>query len=65
MPSIDREQEPEQTAAQRWADWAVLLTIAAAVTLIHLLTNSRYGFHRDEFQFLSDARHLDWGVSGG
>ncbi len=29
--------------------------------LIHLLTNGRYGFHRDELQFLSDARHLDWG----
>jgi hypothetical protein len=38
-----------------------LLGLAAAVTLAHLLTNSRYGFHRDEFQFLSDARHLDWG----
>jgi 4-amino-4-deoxy-L-arabinose transferase-like glycosyltransferase len=35
--------------------------IAAAVTLLHLLTNGRYGFHRDEFQFLSDASHLDWG----
>lgn len=35
--------------------------IAAAVTLVHILTNGRYGFHRDELQFLSDARHLDWG----
>jgi hypothetical protein len=41
--------------------WAALLTIAGAVTLLHLLTNGRYGFHRDELQFLSDARHLDWG----
>ncbi len=31
------------------------------VTLVHLLTNGRYGFHRDELQTLSDARHLDWG----
>jgi Dolichyl-phosphate-mannose-protein mannosyltransferase len=38
-----------------------LVGIALAVALIHLLTNGRYGFHRDEFQFLSDARHLDWG----
>jgi len=38
-----------------------LLTIAAAIVLLHLLTNQRYGFHRDELQFLSDARHLDWG----
>jgi hypothetical protein len=39
----------------------LLLTIAGAIGLLHLLTNGRYGFHRDELQFLSDARHLDWG----
>ena len=42
-------------------EWAALAAIAAAITLLHLLTNGRYGFHRDELQFLSDARHLDWG----
>jgi hypothetical protein len=36
-------------------------TIAAVLIVAHLLTNGRYGFHRDELQFLSDARHLDWG----
>lgn len=41
--------------------WPSLLTLASAVTLLHILTNGRYGFHRDELQFLSDARHLDWG----
>ncbi len=40
--------------------WPVL-AIAAAIALLHTLTNGRYGFHRDEWQFLSDARHLDWG----
>ena len=40
---------------------AALLGIAAAVALTHLLTNHRYGFHRDELQTLSDALHLDWG----
>ena len=39
----------------------LLVGIAAAIVLLHLLTNNRYGFHRDELQFLSDARHLDWG----
>jgi hypothetical protein len=39
----------------------MLLGIAAVVALLHVLTNNRYGFHRDELQFLSDARHLDWG----
>jgi hypothetical protein len=39
----------------------VPVAIAAAVALVHLLTNHNYGFHRDELQVLSDARHLDWG----
>jgi hypothetical protein len=52
----------EQTSSrQRLADTAILVGIAAAVALVHLLTDNRYGFHRDELQFLSDARHLDWG----
>ena len=43
------------------AEWLVLFGIAGAIVLVHLLTDGRYGFHRDELQFLSDARHLDWG----
>jgi hypothetical protein len=43
------------------ADTATLVGIAAAVALVHVMTNGRYGFHRDELQFLIDARHLDWG----
>ncbi len=38
-----------------------LFAIAAAMAVLHIATNHRYGFHRDELQFLSDARHLDWG----
>jgi hypothetical protein len=45
---------------RRTDTWA-LLGIAASVALVHVLTNGRYGFHRDELQVLSDARHLDWG----
>jgi hypothetical protein len=45
----------------RSADPVILVAIATAIALLHLLTNNRYGFHRDELQFLSDARHLDWG----
>src|SRR5580698_4693803 len=51
----------QPSAASRNADRAILLGIAAVVALLHVLTNNRYGFHRDELQFLSDARHLDWG----
>jgi 4-amino-4-deoxy-L-arabinose transferase-like glycosyltransferase len=42
-------------------DAAPVLAITAAVAVLHILTNGRYGFHRDELQFLSDARHMDWG----
>jgi hypothetical protein len=38
-----------------------LLILSAAIAFLHIATNNRYGFHRDELQFLSDARHLDWG----
>src|SRR5450755_108597 len=29
--------------------------------LIHLLTNGRYGYFRDELYYIACARHLDWG----
>jgi hypothetical protein len=57
IAETNRLREPAENRADTW----LLLLIAAAIALIHLLTNSRYGFHRDELQFLSDARHLDWG----
>lgn len=38
-----------------------IIAVAAGVLLLHVFTNTRYGLHRDELQFLSDARHLDWG----
>ena len=37
------------------------LAIAVLFGIAHMLTNGQYGFHRDEWQFLSDAQHLDWG----
>lgn len=45
---------------QRGDTW-LLVGMGATVALVHVLTNGRYGFHRDELQVLSDARHLDWG----
>jgi MFS family permease len=61
MASNARELSSAPADAHHRTEVAVLLLIAAAVTLVHLFTNGRYGFHRDELQFLSDARHLDWG----
>ena len=55
------EQSLEQIDRRSRPDTFALLGIAAVVALVHLFTNGRYGFHRDELQVLSDARHLDWG----
>jgi len=41
---------------------AVVLSACAAILLaVHFATGNGYGFHRDELQFLDDARHLAWG----
>lgn len=61
MSSISAEQSSGQIDVRSRPDMAALLGIAAVVVFVHVLTNNRYGFHRDELQFLSDARHLDWG----
>ncbi len=39
----------------------VLISIAVATVVIHLILGNRYGFHRDELATLDDARHLAWG----
>ena len=57
--SAQAGDRPQAQSSRR--DTAVLVAIAAGVVLVHLLTGNRYGFHRDELQFLSDARRLDWG----
>ncbi len=49
-----------KTASAR-GDLALLLGLAAARLLLHVLVNGEYGFHRDELVVLDDARHLDWG----
>jgi len=42
-------------------DFAALISLALLVAVVHMLTNGRYGFHRDELQVLDDARHLALG----
>jgi hypothetical protein len=54
-------QQLEIHRSEGRTDTRLLLAIAGFVAILHLLTNGRYGFHRDELQFLADARHLDWG----
>lgn len=44
-----------------WRDTTILLCVAGATVVVHLLTGWRYGFHRDELATLDDARHMAWG----
>jgi 4-amino-4-deoxy-L-arabinose transferase-like glycosyltransferase len=43
------------------SDAALLSAFAALILVVHFYAGNGYGFHRDEFQFLDDARHLQWG----
>jgi hypothetical protein len=53
---MDRPQTPSLRS-----DAAILALCAALILVIHFLLGNGYGFHRDELQFLDDARHLQWG----
>ncbi|MGD0570986.1 MAG: glycosyltransferase family 39 protein [Candidatus Sulfotelmatobacter sp.] len=56
---IEQHLTPADTPSP--ANTLIVAGIALTVAVAHILTNGRYGFHRDELQVLSDARHLDWG----
>src|SRR6201997_1267073 len=43
------------------SDLAILIVIALATVVVHLIFGNRYGIHRDELATLDDARHLAWG----
>src|SRR5512146_2824047 len=42
-------------------DNLILLMMALGAVLLHILFNGQYGFHRDELDFIMNARQLDWG----
>lgn len=50
-----------KTLKQTLSDWQLLLLLAGARLLFHLLTNGQYGFHRDALAFLDNGQHLAWG----
>lgn len=52
---------PDKPMTPLRRDVFVLSALAALVIVAHFLMGNGYGFHRDELQFLDDARHLQWG----
>jgi hypothetical protein len=48
---------------QQWlsSDTALLLAIAAAKVILHMLFSTQYGYFRDELYYLAASRHLDFG----
>src|ERR1035438_3638003 len=61
----ERRMTPADTPpphGSRWtSDAAILIYLASATVLVHLVTGQQYGFHRDELATLDDARHMAWG----
>jgi hypothetical protein len=55
---VDDERRLKAIAS---TDVGLLVLFGVAVVLLHILVNGRYGFHRDELQTFSNARHLAWG----
>ncbi len=57
--TVGRVSEPEQPI---WlSSTALLIYMALATAILHLLVGNRYGFHCDELATLEDSRHLAWG----
>jgi hypothetical protein len=52
---------PVTSATSQRRTTTLLLALALARLLLHLLANGQYGFHRDELAVLEDAHHLAWG----
>lgn len=53
---------PATTRESFWSsDPAIVVYLAIATVVAHLLSGGRYGFQRDELATLDDARHLAWG----
>ncbi len=53
--------QPERVRSKGWfaSGPAIVLYIACAKLLLHLLTASRYGYFRDELYYLACGEHLD------
>lgn len=51
----------QSTLSSFFTDTRILWLLGFALFLLHMFTNSQYGFHQDELVVLDNANHLDWG----
>jgi 4-amino-4-deoxy-L-arabinose transferase-like glycosyltransferase len=62
MDRVSREvtMRPAKHGERSWfaSDLAVLVYLALATVILHVIIGRQYGFHRDELATLDDARHL-------
>lgn len=63
MATVSTRATVEHPGREYWAAGgiAVVWAIAIAKLLLHLYFNNRYGYFRDEFDYLACASHLAWG----
>ena len=54
-PALDRDSSRLRTGM------AVIWAIALAKLIFHIYFNNRYGYFRDEFDYMSCGEHLSWG----
>ncbi len=62
-PSEDDERSNALTAKFGLPGVAAALVALTALTklILHLATDARYGYFRDELYYIACSRHLDWG----
>src|SRR6184192_2769338 len=56
-------RNPISAANQRYfsAEAALIVFFSAVALLVHLVTNGRYGYFRDELYYIACGRHLAFG----
>src|SRR2546427_3134738 len=57
-PSTDSSRETQKFLAK---GMAMVVAIALAKLVLHCIFNDRYGYFRDEFNYMSCGDHLAWG----
>ena len=59
--SVTRSAATRNPTASTAPAMAAVAAISCAVLLLHLWFNNRYGYFRDEFDYISCGNHLAWG----